>query len=152
MNKKLYRACLNAGLSKAEISRIENAYDAERKKMKRNNEAMERYGIVVTTFSALEEMDNMMERVQFAAAARIETPDEIAVGNERRDILADSIRSLSADDREFINMLFFEFDGNVSKMADRLGIPRETVRDRNKRILVNLKKKFTEKGYFDTSF
>ena len=152
MKKHLYKACLNAGLTKNQVSKIEDAYDEERKRLKRENKAMEKLGVTVTMISTLESMGNMLERIQEKASLYEETPYETAVRNERYDILDESLRSLAGDDRAFMMALYFEEDGNVSRMARRMGIPRETVRDRNIRILRELNNFFEKRGYSDASF
>ena len=152
MKKHLYKACLNAGLTKNQVSKIEDAYDEERKRLKRENKAMEKLGVTVTMISTLESMGNMLERIQEKASLYEETPYETAVRNERYDILDESLRNLAGDDRAFMMALYFEEDGNVSRMARRMGIPRETVRDRNIRILRELNNFFEKRGYSDASF
>lgn len=139
MRKAQIKKFMAAGVTKEQIKQAEKAVATDKKRLNRQNKAMERQGITVTLFSYLENTDDMLERVMNRIPS--DTPEDICIVNESSRLLNEALSELSEDDREFIEMLYFEEEGVVNRMAKRLGVPRETVRDHRDRLLRTLKRK-----------
>ena len=156
MKKKLYKQmaaeCKKNGMTKKQINKIENAYDSDRKKMKRENEQMEKQKITVSVFSAYDDKPGMLDRILQDAGKQGSNPLDDIIRKEMYETLAAGLKSLDGDDSEFLLELFFVWKGNVKAYAENLDLPRETVRDRRNRILRRLKKYFEKNGISDATF
>ena len=155
MKKKLYKKmadeCIKKGMTKKQINKIENAYDAERKNLKRENARMEKHGITVALFSAFDEKPGMMDKMFLEIGKQSDDPVDGIIRKEIHDTLMDGLMSLEKEDRVFILELFLMWNGNVKGYAESLDVPRETVRDRRNRILRRLKKYFEKNGFSDAT-
>lgn len=150
--KKMVAECQKKGMTQKQINKIENAYDSERKKMKRENEQLEKQGITVTLFSAYDDKPGMMDKLLNEAGKQGRNPLEDIIHKEMHETLTAGLESLDEDDREFLLELFFAWEGNVKGYAESLDVPREAVRDRRNRILRKLKSFFEKNGFFDAAF
>ena len=146
MNRNMRKACMEAGLSEEEIEKLDKLFVADRVRLWYENRLMKTLGITVATFSALEEIPGMMDKVMLATDNRNLSPEEAAISSDRTKLLHDALQILSEEERELLRVIYDEMDGNVSAAATKLGLPRETARDRHRSILKRLKKFFEKKG------
>ena len=155
MKKKLYKKmvaeCKEKNMTKKQINKIENAYDSDRKKMKRENKQLEKQGITVTVFSAYDDKPGMMDKVLREAGKQGSNPLDGIIRKEMYETLSAGLKTLDEDDSKYLLELFFVWEGNVKAYAEKLDVPRETVRDRRNRILRRLKKYFEKNGFFDAT-
>lgn len=152
MDRKFYKECRRKGLSEEEIRRIDNLFVADRVRLYHENKLMEALGITVANFSALEEIPGAMDKVMAVAAADSLSPEEQVISNDRTRIIREALQILTEDEKELLRVIYDEMDENVTAAAKKLGIVRETARDRHKSILKRLKKFFEKSGYTFADF
>lgn len=135
-------ACREAGLSEERIKEIRKIFDDDKKKLKRENECMEKNDITYySVFGVRPEYEDM-------EAYDIEDPSvnvEMEVIRKWEiEQLARFMKELSVDDRKFLYLYYEENGANDTMIARKLGIPRTTVQSRKKKLLKKLRKRFEE--------
>ncbi len=147
MNQKMRKACLKAGLSEEEIKKMDQLFVADRVRLWYENKMMESMGITVATFSALEEIPGMMDKVMLLTDNKAIAPEVNVINKDRTETIHNALMTLNEEERELLRLIYDEMGGNVSAASERLGLPRETVRDRNNSILRRLKKFLKKMDY-----
>ena len=142
---KYEMACKEAGMNEEQIAEIRRFFDAEKKHLLRDKRAREKQGItfsyITTSEEESEEAGDLDSREIVDENFNLE---EMIIHKFQMEKLNKVLGELSDEDREFLLSLFSFDSGGVSKLARVLGIPRETVRDRKKRLLKTVREKFFE--------
>ena len=146
MDRKMRKAYRKAGVSEEEIIKVDQPFVADRMKLSYQNKLMEKLGITVATFSALEEIPGMMDKVMSVADNKAISPEANAISKDRTEILHKALMTLKEEERELLRLIYDEMGGNVSAAAEKLDMSRETVRDRNNTILRKLENYFKKIG------
>ncbi len=136
-------ACKEAGLREDQTAEIRRFFDSEQKKLKRRNEAIDKNQIVY--FSISQAVKELGENADYEIPdASIDVAEEVL---HRMDLdrLREVMQELPEDDQEFLMVYFEEENFGDTRVAKRLGIPRQTVQYRKKKLLKVLRKKFFEK-------
>ena len=146
MDRKMREAYRKAGVTEEEIKKVDQPFVADRMKLSYQNKLMEKLGITVATFSALEEIPGMMDKVMSVVDNKAISPEANAISKDRTEILHKALMTLKKEERELLRLIYDEMGGNVSAAAEKLDMSRETVRDRNNAILRKLENYFKKIG------
>ena len=146
MDRKMRKAYRKAGVTEEEIKKVDQPFVADRMKLSYQNKLMEKLGITVATFSALEVIPGMMDKVMSVADNKAISPEANAISKDRTEIIHKALQILTEEERELLRLIYDEMGGNVSAAAEKLDMSRETVRDRNNTILRKLENYFKKIG------
>lgn len=139
---KYEMACKEAGLSEENIKEIRQIFDTDKKKLKRENEAMEKNGIRYFSISDVNE-----EAEEIGDYALIDTSVNVEMDVIKKmeiEKLMCYLEELPVEDREFLYFYFEEPKANDTVIARKLGLPRTTVQSRRKKLLEKLRNRFEE--------
>jgi DNA-directed RNA polymerase specialized sigma subunit len=139
---KYEMACKEAGLSEEQTAEIRKFFDAEKKKLRRDMDAREAEGIVfnsITTFTNNEEDSETFELVSDMNL------EEMLIHQMNLENLNDCLQELSADDREFLFIIFSGERGMKAAYAKTHNCSEAAVTRRKNRLMKVLRKKFFEK-------
>lgn len=137
------KACREAGLSEEEIRKIRRVFDGEAKRNKRDREAKEKEGIVITHLEAYRDKNGE----EIALPVYQESVEETILKEMELDVLRDCLKELPEEDRKFLNTLFSHREyGAEAYAAEKFGMTRDQVRWKKKKLLKELRKKFFEKS------
>ncbi len=136
-------ACREAGLSEEKIREIRQLFDNDKKKLKRENESMQKNEITYFNIFAVDPEYDF-------AVYEIEDPST----NVEMDVikkweieqLVRFVKELPKDDQEFLHLYFEEVDASDTKIARKLDMPRTTVQSRRKKLMDKLRKRFEEEN------
>lgn len=131
-------ACKAAGLSKEQTAEIRNYFDAEKKRLKRQNETIRRMGYKRVSIDA---------PVDSETYGPLDIPDpdinveEEALKNIELQRMNDALLELPEDDREFLFAIFEDLYGAESRIAKKLNLTRGQVRQRKKKLIEDLRRR-----------
>lgn len=133
-------ACREAGLSKEQIAEIRKIFDHDKKRLMRENVYLEKNNILY--FSA----DYVPEENEFGKYAVIDSNVDIEMEVIRKwelKKLKKIIQKLSEEERDFLRLCYEEEKETDMRISQKLGIPRQTLQYRRKKLLMKIK------NYFD---
>lgn len=136
MKKEYEEACVQAGMDKEATDKIRRLLDAEKKRLRRENRAMEKSGF--RYFS----VTNVAEGTE--GDADYDIPDirvkveERAIRNVELAMLRKELERLPEEERRFLQICYGEC--NDSKVARRLNMSRQMVRYNKERLVKQLRK------------
>lgn len=135
------KACKEAGLSEEEIKKIRRVFDSAAKHNKRDREAKEKEGIVITHLEAYRDENGE----EIALPVYQESVEETILHQMELQALRECLQELPNDDREFLYAVFSGERGALSKYAKEKGIPHNTLIYRREKLLKSLREKMSEK-------
>ena len=138
------RACVEAGMSEEKIKEIRKIFDADYKRLKRQNEAMKREGL---DFLSLE---LLMDPAGDATAYNFIDP-EADVEEEvmhRLDLehLREVLSRISVKDREFIMDCFNTELGARQTIVEKYGMTLGAIKQKKHKIILKIRKLFFEEA------
>lgn len=141
---KYEMACKEAGLSEEKIKEIRQIFDNDKKKLKRENEYLEKNDIRYFSISDVdEETEKMGDYSLMDTSVNVEMD---VIRKLEIEKLMCYLKELPADDREFLYLCFEEAKENDTAIAKKLGLPRTTVQYRKKKLLTMLRNRFEERN------
>lgn len=135
------RACKEAGLSEEEIAKIRRVFDSEAKRNKRDREAKEKEGIVITHLEAYRDS----EGEEIALPVYQESVEETILKEMELQALRECLSELPEDDRKFLFAIFSGERGALAKIEKETGIPHNSLIYRKEKLLKTLRKKMSKK-------
>lgn len=141
---KYEMACKEAGLSEEKIKEIRQIFDTDKKKLKRENEYLEKNDI---RYFSISDVDQDAEDIGDYSLIDTSVNVEMDVIKKlEMEKLMCYLNELPVDDREFLYLCFGEVKENDTAIAKKLGLPRTTVQSRKKKLLTLLRNRFEEKN------
>ena len=142
--KMIYKyeiACREAGLSDEKIKEIRKVFDDDKKKLKRENECMEKREI---TYYSIFDVDPEYDFMSYEIADPSVNIEQDMIKKWEVEQLMIFVGELPLHDQEFLIAYFEEAGANDSKVAKKLGVPRTTVQSRRKKLLEKLRIRFED--------
>jgi len=133
-------ACREAGLSEEKIAEIRRFFDAEKKKLKRENDVIEKTKFQY--FSMNEAIDEERGITIYDVGDMNADTEMDAIKLWELEKLREYMSELSYEDQEFLYACFEDSRGAETRIAKKLGIPRQTVQYKKKKLIDHLRKKF----------
>lgn len=140
---KYEMACQEAGLSEEKIKEIRQIFDTDKKKLKRENEAMEKYGI---TYHNIFDVDPEYDFLSYQIKDESVNLEQDMIKNWEIEQLMRFMQEFSENDRKLLLLSFESAKVNDSSIAKELGIPRTTLQSRRKKLIEKLQKRFAEEN------
>lgn len=133
-------ACKEAGLNKEEIAEIRKVFDTDRKKLKRENEIIEKANIQYFSIDKTVDEEGNIDSYDICDINANTEMEAIKLWEVEK--LREFMNELSVEDREFLYACFDDVRGAEKRIAQRLGIPRNAVQYRKRKLIAHLRKKF----------
>lgn len=140
---KYEMACKEAGLSEEKIKEIRQIFDTDKKKLKRENEAMEKYEI---TYYNVFDVDPEYDFLAYEIKDESVNLEQDMIKNWEIEQLMRFMQEFSESDRKLLLLSFESAKVNDSSLAKELGIPRTTLQSRRKKLIEKLQKRFAEEN------
>ncbi|MBO4834541.1 MAG: hypothetical protein J5483_00355 [Lachnospiraceae bacterium] len=133
MNWKYEKACVEAGMSEERIKELRKMFDADRKRLKRENRSMEDTGSYCVSLNLL------VEKGGFEIPSSISV-EETAIKNMYLEKLRECLKELDISDRDLV-IAYFDTSVNFSQYARERGAKRADLIYRVECIVRQLRKK-----------
>ena len=126
-------ACIEAGLSQEKIAEIRRMFDKEKKRLKRENQSMEKNNI---RYFAVDNVKDGNEFDQYAIVDLNVDVEMEAIKKSELIKLKKVVLELTEDEREFLRICYEDARESDTRISKTLGIPRQTVQYRKKKLLM----------------
>lgn len=130
------KACKEEGMEAEKINELRKVFDMEKKKMKRENLALEQNHIEYSLLSELE--DNEYRKAVLVEDRNVNIEEE-AIRAYEISLLKDSLRVLTIEEKQLVVWHYYD-EMSLRIIAKKFGITLSAVQSRHKRIIEKLRK------------
>ena len=138
------RACAEAGLSEERTAAIRRVFDADKKQLRRRNEAMERNQIQILSLDGMLSVQEGIRRLEIPDPR--EGPEEEVIRRMDLEQLNQALEKLPQEDRMLLRLYYSRSAYADTWVSRELGIPRQTLQGRMRRLLETVRKMFFEEN------
>lgn len=133
-------ACKEAGLSEEKTAEIRKFFVAEKQKLRRRNKVIEETNF---RYFSMDESVDEQDGIESCEIRDVNADTEMeAIRLWELEKLREYMNELPVEDREFLYACFEDARGAETRIAAKLGIPRQTVQYRKKKLVDQLRRRF----------